>query len=93
MSVALGLHIKTHCPKFTSAFKLVNFADDYTCFRYSNQWNFCEVHIIKTSQKCYRVIVYCSFSSRADFANYVSFRSAYDLYDFLESTAKAVLNK
>lgn len=87
----LRLEIYTHCPEFRNAFHLLNSADNYVSFRHTSQWFFVEVHIIATSAKCYRVVHYDS--SHGGIANYFSFRTMRDLFDYLDFLGRALVRK
>ncbi len=87
------LEIYSHCPTFKRLYQMFNAIDDYVSFRYASQFDYSEVHIIRTSVKCYRLIVFTSLGTRHATASYISFRSMRDMFNHLESLGIARLNR
>lgn len=79
------LYIYSHCPKFKRFYKLFNACENYASFRSITRFDYSEVHIIKTSSKCYRVIHFVGKASRPSYASYMSFRTLEALFEHLES--------
>lgn len=83
----LSLFVKL--PLMRSYFSVFNIAENYISYHTKSRRGYCEIHIIRTSEKCFRVIVYFCIGAHVPDAEYFSFRTLRELEEYLQT----VLNR
>ena len=85
----LHLSLFVKLPLMRSYFSVFNIAENYISYQTKSRLDYCEVHIIRTSEKCFRAILYFCTGALGPAAEYFSCRTLRDLEEYLQT----VLNR
>ena len=77
-------------PFMRSYFSVFHIAENYISYQTKSRRDYCEVHVIRTSKKCFRVIVYFCIGAYAQHAEYFSCRTVRELEEYLETVLNRV---
>lgn len=72
-------------------FSVFNIAENYISYQTKSRRDYCEVHVIRTSKKCFRVIVYFCIGADLPAAEYFSCRTVRELEDYLQTVLNRLL--
>ena len=88
MPTRLNLEITKHTNKFSKLFKCFEYTDEYLNFKHIGRHWYAQATICMTSSKCFRVMTYTSYCTGRRHGEYKSFRSMWELCDYLETLAE-----
>lgn len=88
--IGLHLFLFVKLPLMRSYFSMCNFAENYISYQTKSRRDYCEIHVISTSKKCFRVIVYFSIGAYFPVAEYFSFRTVRELKEYLQTVLNRV---
>lgn len=77
-------------PLMRSYFSVFNVAENYISYQTKSRRDFCEVHIIRTSIKCFRAIVFFCIGAHGPSAEYFSCRTLRELEEYLQTVLNRV---
>lgn len=86
----LHLSIFEKMPLMRSYFSVFNIADNYISYHTKSRRDYCEVHVIRTSKKCFRVIAYFCIGAHLPAAEYFSCRTLRELEEYLQTVLNRV---
>ena len=70
-------------PLMRAYFSVFNMAENYISYQSKSRRDYCEVHVIRTSEKCFRVITYFCIGAHLPAAEYFSCRTMRELEEYL----------
>ena len=77
-------------PLMRAYFSVFHIAENYISYQTKSCRDYCEVHVIRTSKKCFRVIVYFCIGANGPAAEYFSCRTVRELEVHLETVLNRV---
>ena len=80
----LHLSLFVKMPLMRSYFSVFNIAENYISYQTKSRRDYCELHIIRTSKKCFRVIAFFSIGAHSPAAEYFSCRTFRELEEYLQ---------
>lgn len=87
----LNLEIYSHTMYFRKRFKVFAYTEEYLQFTYNSYYDYACVTIMKTSQKCFRVMSFISHLQVKKLAEYKSFRTIAELCVYLDTLSVSLV--